>query len=202
MEIRQDPPTEKPADEGRRGRRRDASIDARILTAARRQLACVGYEAMSLSSVAEEACTTRQALYRRWEHKAALASDAVGTHVAVDALCVSNDPRGDLERELADLERLMAMPEQRSLAGTMLQDGTDVASRVAYGLRVIGPRLERVRVILEHARSLGLIDEEADIEVALTLPSGALYERELAGMAAPRYWPARTATLIWRALGG
>ena len=188
----------------RSGRRRDASIDVRILSAARRQLACRGYEGMSLASVAEEACTTRQALYRRWQTKATLAADAVGRHGRVElvALCISDDPHGDLVRELADFERSMAAPEQRSLAGTMLQDGTDEGSRAEYARRVIAPRLERLRVILEHARALGLIDVDADVDVAVTLPTGAWYERELAGLPAPADWPARTASLIWRALGG
>src|SRR4051812_12116107 len=116
----------------RAGRRRDASIDARILSAARRQLACVGYEGMSLASVAEEASTTRQALYRRWQHKAALAADAIGIQEPLSELCVSSDPRGDLERELEHFAALMAAPEQLSLAGTMLQDATDDGSRAEY----------------------------------------------------------------------
>lgn len=194
--------TSSPACAARSGRRRDSAIDARILSAARRQLACMGYEGMSLASIAEEACTTRQALYRRWQGKASLAADAIGQEAERDALCVSQDPRSDLERELVVFEMHMAAPEQRSLAGTMLQDATDATSRAEYSRRVIGPRLERVRVILEHARKMGLLDETADIEVAITLPTGAWYERELAGFAAPADWPARTAALIWRALGG
>jgi AcrR family transcriptional regulator len=186
----------------RAGRRRDDSIDARILSAARRQLACKGYEGMSLASVAEEACTTRQALYRRWRDKAGLAADAVGPDAQLRMLCVSDDPRADLGRELAEFEQLMRAPEQRSLAGTMLQDATDEKSRAEYGRRVIGPRLQRIRVILEHARQLGLLDAEADIEVALTLPTGALYEQTLSGLPIPEDWSTRTATLIWRALGG
>jgi AcrR family transcriptional regulator len=194
--------TSSPACAARTGRRRDSAIDARILSAARRQLACMGYEGMSLASVAEEACTTRQALYRRWQGKASLAADAIGGEMELVALCVSDDPRADLQLELATFERQMAAPEQRSLAGTMLQDATDAGSRAEYSRRVIGPRLARMRVILEHARDLGLLDETADIEVAITLPTGAWYERELAGYAAPAEWPARTAALIWRALGG
>ena len=196
------PVTSSPACAARSGRRRDSAIDARILSAARRQLACMGYEGMSLASVAEEACTTRQALYRRWQGKASLAADAIGNEMELVALCVSDDPRADLQLELATFERQMAAPEQRSLAGTMLQDATDAGSRAEYSRRVIGPRLARVRVILEHARDLGLLDETADIEVAITLPTGAWYERELAGYAAPADWPVRTAALIWRALGG
>jgi AcrR family transcriptional regulator len=184
------------------GRRRDVTIDDRILVAARRQLACRGYEGMSLASVAEEACTTRQALYRRWQDKAALAADAIATHQALDELCVSADPRADLEQELREFERTMAAPEQRSLAGTMLQDGTDAHSRAEYARRVIAPRLERIRVILEHARALGLIEDTADVDVAMTLPTGAWYERHLGGLPTPDGWATRSATLIWRALGG
>jgi len=185
-----------------RGRRRDETIDERILSAARRQLACHGYEAMSLSSIAQEACTTRQALYRRWSDKALLASAAICAEVGRDALPVSDDPLADLVTELAAFQHAMSTPGQLSLVGTMLQDGTDATSRAEYGRRVIEPRLERMRSILEHARELNLIDEAADIELAVSLPTGAWYERTLAGLPAPDHWPARSAALIWRSVGG
>ena len=192
------------SDVKRAGRKRDNDIDARILHAARRQLACRGYEGMSLASVAEEACTTRQALYRRWPSKQMLAADAIAyaNRPAVADLCISNDPRGDLERELVDFQQTMSKAEHRSLAGTMLQDGTDASTRDEYAAHVINPRLNRLRVILEHAKGIGLIDEEADIELAIMLPTGAWYERQLAGMPVPDDWAPRTATLIWRAVGG
>ena len=62
------------------------AIHAGILAAARRQLSCLGYEGMSLASVAEEACTTRQALYRRWTDKSQLAAEAIAVTVPLDAL--------------------------------------------------------------------------------------------------------------------
>lgn len=62
---------------GGRGRSRDADIDARILAAAGRHLARDGYQGMSLAAVAQEAGTTRQALYRRWAGKAELAAAVV-----------------------------------------------------------------------------------------------------------------------------
>lgn len=185
-----------------RGRRRDAAIDARILAAARRQLACLGYEGMSLASVAEEACTTRQALYRRWPDKAQLAAEAIAATVPLDALRVSADPRADLERELDDFQQAMAAPSHVSLAGTMLQDATDVRSREQYRRHVIEPRLERIRAILDHAREVGLLAPDADLDMAFTLPTGSWYERHLAGLDAPADWSSRTADLVWRALGG
>lgn len=185
-----------------RGRRRDAAIDGRILAAARRQLSCLGYEGMSLASVAEEACTTRQALYRRWPDKAQLAAEAIAVTVPLDALRVSADPKADLERELDVFQQAMAAPSHMSLAGTMLQDATDPRSREEYRRHVIEPRLERIRAILEHARDVGLVDRDADIEMALTLATGGWYERHLAGLDAPVDWSSRTAHLVYRALGG
>jgi AcrR family transcriptional regulator len=185
-----------------RGRRRDVAIDVRILAAARRQLACLGYEGMSIASVADEACTTRQALYRRWPDKAQLAAEAIAVTVPLDALCVSADPRADLERELDDFQQAMTAPSHMSLAGTMLQDATDPKSREQYRRHVIEPRLERIRAILEHARDVGLLDHDADIEMAVTLATGGWYERHLAGFDAPADWSSRTANLVYRALGG
>src|SRR2546430_17523958 len=60
------------------GRARDPSIDARVLKAAARHLAAYGYEAMSVAAVAEEAGTTRQALYRRWARQAELSAAGPG----------------------------------------------------------------------------------------------------------------------------
>lgn len=186
----------------RGGRRRDASIDARILSAARRQLSTLGYEGMSLASVAEEAGTTRQALYRRWHDKETLAARALADADDRPDYCASTDPRSDLEQELAVFQAVMAQPGQISLAGTMLQEATGVESRATYKRCVIGPRLARIRAILQHAQYLELIPNDADIELALTLPTGGWYERELAGLPAPDDWAHRTADLIWRALGG
>ena len=187
---------------GPRGRRRDATIDERILSAARRQLARVGYQALSLSAVAQEACTTRQALYRRWPDKATLATDAMCATGELEAACLSDDPRSDLAGALAEYQLVASSAAHASLAGTMLQEATDAASRVQYGRMVVAPRLGRIRVILERARDLGLVDAEADLEVAMTLPTGALYESQLAGLPIPDDWARRAAALLWRAIGG
>lgn len=186
----------------RAGRRRDAAIDARILSAARRQLSRLGYEGMSLASVADEAGTTRQALYRRYRDKQTLAAHAMASTDERAEYCASRDPRADLERELIEFQTVMSEPGQISLAGTMLQEATATDSRAAYQRCVMAPRLARLRAILEHARNLELIDRDADIDLALTLPTGGWYERELAGLPLPDDWASRTAALIWRALGG
>jgi AcrR family transcriptional regulator len=157
---------------------------------------------MSLSAVAQEAGTTRQALYRRWPDKASLAAAAIQSSAESDVAEETGDPLRDLERELADFQRVLARPGQLSMVGTMLQQCTTAESRGRYQACVIMPRQQRIRAILERALRLGLIDSAADLEVAVTMPTGAWYARELAGEPAPPDWPLRTAALIWRAVGG
>lgn len=185
-----------------RGRRRDPEIDARVLTVAGAHLATAGYEAMSVAAVAEEAGTTRQAVYRRWPSKARLAAAAL--HHATDDAAVehSDDPYADLIAELASFQRGVSRPGRLSLVGTMLQDSTDPALQARYRERVIAPRRRRLRAILDRARKQGLIDPDADLEVALTLCTGSWYARAIAGSPPPARWPERTAALVWRAVGG
>jgi AcrR family transcriptional regulator len=187
---------------GRRGRARDPGIDARILAVASRQLSSVGYEAMSLAAVAHEAGTTRQALYRRWPTKASLAAAAVAAAADAGPEAASQDPLSDLAAELADFQRGVSRPGRLSLAGTMLQDSTAPELREHYQAQVIAPRRGRILAILQRAQHLGLIDHDADLEIAITLCTGSWYARALAGLPPPTDWPARTAALVWRAVGG
>jgi AcrR family transcriptional regulator len=184
------------------GRTRDAQIDKRVLAVANRHLSSLGYEAMSLAAVAQEAGTTRQALYRRWPSKSELAADALLAAADEKTSAVSRNPLSDLVAELADFRRGVSMPGRLSLVGTMLQDGTAPEARARYQTKVIAPRRARLRNILERARDMNLIDADADLDVAVTLGTGSWYARALAGQEPPRNWPERTALLVWRAVGG
>ncbi|MGH8931380.1 MAG: TetR/AcrR family transcriptional regulator [Egibacteraceae bacterium] len=188
--------------DGRRGRARDPDIDARVLAVANRHLSTSGYEAMSLAAIAQEAGTTRQALYRRWPTKASLAAAAVQTVADAGPAIASEDPLADLAAELADFQRGVSRPGRLSLVGTMLQDSTAPDLLARYRAHVIAPRRRRIRAILQRAQRLGLIDPNADLEVAVTLCTGSWYARALAGSPPPADWPARTAALVWRAVGG
>ena len=192
----------KPERRGGRGRARDASIDARLLDVAARHLATYGYEAMSVAAVAEEAGTTRQAVYRRWPGKAELAAAAMAAYADHGVETSTAHPLLDLVAELTDFQRGVSRPGRLSLVGTMLQDSVETDVRARYQAQVIAPRRRRLRLILERAQRLGMIDGDADLDIAVTMCTGSWYARALAGLAPPRNWPLRTATLIWRAVGG
>jgi len=190
----------------RHGRTRDASIDARVLAAAARHLALHGYESMSLAAVAEEAHTSRQALYRRWPDKADLAAAVVADMEEASGVpateAVVRNPFAALVSELADFQRGVSRPGRLSLVGAMLQDATAADVLAGYRARVVAPRRERLRTILERGQRLGLVDVDADLEVAVTMCTGSWYARALAGAPPPPRWPERTAALVWRAIGG
>jgi AcrR family transcriptional regulator len=186
----------------RQGRARDPDIDARVLAVANRHLSRLGYEAMSITAVAQEAHTTRQALYRRWPTKVALATAALTAAIDTAQRATSEHPLADLTAELADFQHGVSRPGRLSLVGTMLQDSIAPEALTRYRDRVVAPRRERIRAILERACHLDLIDPDADLEIAVTMCTGSWYARALAGTPPPPNWPARTATLVWRAVGG
>lgn len=102
------------------GRPRDASIDERVLAVAASHLACSGYEAMSVSAIAEEAGTTRQAVYRRWTTKADLATAAIASLAREDRTEPTDDPFADLDVAVVSVTGgwyARALAGQRPLAG-------------------------------------------------------------------------------------
>jgi AcrR family transcriptional regulator len=157
---------------------------------------------MSLAAVAHEARTTRQALYRRWPDKASLSAAALQSAVDAVPAEASEDPLADLTAELADFQRGVSRPGRLSLVGTMLQESTAPQLRARYRAEVIAPRRRRIRAILRRAQQLGLIDPDADLQIAVTLGTGSWYALALAISTPPPRWPERTAALVWRAVGG
>ena len=168
------------------GRARDPRIDARILAVAREQLSASGYDAMSLTAVAHAAGTTRQALYRRWATKADLAAAVVSDTVDTGEDAATDAPFEDLVAELDNFQHGVSRPGRLSLVGTMLQDNTSPELRRRYQDQVIAPRRARIRGYLLRAQQRGLIDRNADLEVAVTLCTGSWYARALAGISPPQ----------------
>lgn len=185
------------------GRPRDKAIDAALLAAAVDELGAHGYEALSLARVAAAAGTTRQALYRRFPTKADLATAAVASLARRQERAPTDDPRADLERELAAFREGITRPGGISLIGGMLQDGADPHLVALFRERVVAPRRGALRDALERARAAGLVTgDDAALGLAVSMLTGSWYALALAGEAPPPDWPRAAAALVWRALGG
>jgi AcrR family transcriptional regulator len=87
-----------------RGRPRDSGRDLAILDATLGLLAEVGYDQLSIESVAARAGVSRTTVYRRYADKAALVTAAVGCRAAVPPPVTS----GDLREVLLELAQWLA----------------------------------------------------------------------------------------------
>jgi AcrR family transcriptional regulator len=184
------------------GRPRDPDIDQAVLRVAQRHLAERGYDAMSVVAVAEDAGTTRQAVYRRWPCKADLATAAIAALSEAAARPPTDDPYADLVAELAAFHRGVSRPNGVGMVGTMLQDSVDPELRRLFRARVVAPRRARLRAILDRAAAAGLVDADADLDYAVAACTGTRYALHLASGRVDAAWPERTARLVWRAVGG
>ncbi|MFN8108269.1 MAG: TetR/AcrR family transcriptional regulator [Thermoleophilia bacterium] len=185
-----------------RGRPRDAAIDRSALAAARRLLGERGVGGLTIDEVARAAGTTRQAVYRRWPTKRALAAAALASMEDDGPAAAPVEPLAALIAELEDFRAAVSRPGRLSLVGTMLQTATDEALRARYQQRVIRPRRRRLRDILERAVREGALPADGDLEVAVTMLTGSWYARCLAGDDEPSDWARRAALLVWASLGG
>lgn len=165
-------------------------------------LASRGYEAMSVVAVAEDAGTTRQAIYRRWSTKADLATAAIAGMSKADERPDTDDPFDDLVAELRAFFNGVTRPNGVSMVGSMLQDATDPDLRALYRRRIVEPRRARLRHILHRGVDAGLLDPDADLEYAVAACTGTFYALHLTGKPIPTTWPRRTAAMVWRAVGG
>lgn len=87
------------------------------------------------------------------------------------------------------------------MAGAMLARDTPEDARDCFREHVLAPRSQRMTDILTHAQGLTKIDADADVAGAVGIAIGAAYVAHLSGSIAAD-WPARTAALVWRAVGG
>jgi AcrR family transcriptional regulator len=157
---------------------------------------------MSVVAVAEAAGTTRQALYRRWQSKADLATPATASLSTADERPETADPYADLVAELTAFRDGVARPNGIGMVGAMLQDATDQDLVALYRERIVAPRRQRLRRILERAVESGRADHDADIDYAVAACTGVYCGLHLAGVRIARNRPERTAALVWRSIGG
>lgn len=186
----------------RLGRPRDAEIDKSVLETARKHLAVYGLHGLSLAAVADDAGTTRPALYRRWPNKLDLALAAVADLAEVDPPEPTGDVFEDLVAELEHFRHCITDASALALSGVMLQDEVDANFKRVYRERLVKPRRARIRACIDRGILDGLLAADADIVVASTFATGSWYAFAIGGAAVPRDWARRTATLVWRACGG
>jgi AcrR family transcriptional regulator len=114
------------------GRRRGVRLEDAILDAAWAELVERGYPGLTLEGVARRAGTSRPVLYRRWPSRTALATAALGRHVAQNPIRVPD--LGGVRDEIRLLLRGLsdrARPDMIRLLFDMQKDLADEHSSLA-----------------------------------------------------------------------
>jgi AcrR family transcriptional regulator len=150
----------RPAPPGRpRDPRRDEAIRDAVLTL----LADVGYERMSVDSIAAAAGVSKPTIYRRWPGKHALVADAIRCHPHMRAAASDTGSlRGDLlaaVRQAAD-HQVASAHLTAGLAGRM-RESDELADLVRE--HAIGAVRRRFRTLLERAAQRGELPAGADV---------------------------------------
>lgn len=108
------------------GRRRGAALEQAILSAAIDELLEAGYAGLTMDRVAERAATNKNAIYRRWSNRAALAVAAYRQMAAADVpLPNTGTLREDVLEMLRRANRAWSSPVgavQRSLLAGVADD--------------------------------------------------------------------------------
>ncbi|MDY7227049.1 TetR/AcrR family transcriptional regulator [Hyalangium rubrum] len=162
------------------GRKRDPSLDAKILDAALDVLADVGAVGLTMDLVAARAGAGKATIYRRWTSKSELIIEAVAqmkrNQIDLKHLPDTGTLRGDLLglfKPQSNEERDRRLKIMTALATLLSQD--EALADAANGA-VVEPWAAAHRALMERAITRGEISASADIvTLSQVIPSMAAY---------------------------
>src|SRR5699024_6128051 len=171
-------------DVGMAGRPRSPDVDRRLENAALELFAEGGLAAVSFDQVARRARTSRTAIYRRWEARAALVASALQALRATSEAGLedwADRPLGAIldlfvERAAAALEDDFARDLVRQLVALGPDGGTVTQT---YLTAMVAPRRAAFSARIREAQADGQIDPALDPELMQDLLSGAVIHRML-----------------------
>lgn len=163
------------------GRRRNTRAHAAILDATMELLTAVGYQELSIESVAARAGVGKATIYRWWQGKGPLVLEAIHSRVPLAAVALTGDPRADLRAVIqvaadtygadvvgSTLPALASSIETDSPSGDLLW-------------QFLSPQRDLARRILHHAAAVGAVPPDIDIELVIDLCIGTVLYRALIG---------------------
>ncbi len=163
----------------RRGRPRDESRDAAILGAALAVLAEVGYDHLTMDTVAARAHAGKGALYRRWPSKAELVIEAVKMGAPRLDVPDTGSLKGDLAVLVQGAEALADQPERvLRMAGLATAASHDPELAAALK-RHMTPRDDVMKAVFSRAVSRGEIPPERDSRLIWELLPSILFARAI-----------------------
>jgi AcrR family transcriptional regulator len=148
----------------RRGRPRDAGIDAAIIEATVAELVERGFLGLSIEAVAARAGVAKTTLYRRWSSTAELGLDALRSFADDGAQPPPGSVRDQLVWLIDGMRRTWGDPQYGAIMRRVSADGTtrpDIYCETRD--RLIKPHRRRLAIVLRRGVDEGLIHPDADL---------------------------------------
>jgi AcrR family transcriptional regulator len=162
----------------RPGRPRSAQVDQAIIAAALAVFAEHGPDAMGIEQVAARAGVGKATIYRRWPGKEELLLDMVGALRAPLPKPQGRSVRADLSALVEALVREAADPGRARQFALLLGEGLKYPRLLArYNELIMEPRRALLAAVLRRGLATGELREDADVDAALALLTGAVLVR-------------------------
>ncbi|MEW2071340.1 TetR/AcrR family transcriptional regulator [Streptomyces sp. NPDC007346] len=161
--------------------RRDLDARERILDAAWKNLAELGYSKLTVGGVAADAGVGKATLYRSWSNKAALVLDVIRSQLHA----VPTDDLGDSRQEMLTVAskamlRFYGSGRLRAVLPSLIGDlFDDEALREVMRVEILEARKQQSTVVLERAVARGVLPEDTDLSLVLDMWAGTMLFRSL-----------------------
>ena len=163
------------------GRKRDEATRRAILRAAYETLEAEGYGGFTIEGVAARAGAAKTTIYRWWPSKGALAIDSfLDLYKREAPFPRTRSASEDLKANLRLMAKAWGGRYGRLIAGIIAAGQSDATTLELYRERLVEPRREEGRRLLQRGIDNGEFRPDIDIEAALDALYGAFYGRLLA----------------------
>ncbi|GAA1508797.1 TetR/AcrR family transcriptional regulator [Nocardioides humi] len=149
-----------------------------ILDAALAVLVDVGYDRLTMDAVATRAKASKATLYRRWEGKAALVTDAlVSQKSAPEVPADTGSLRGDLLAMFCGHGGLTDEHQTAILGSVVTAIGRDPEFAAAFRERFIAPKVAVARKVYQRAQDRGELRDDIDLDILTAALPGIVLHR-------------------------
>jgi AcrR family transcriptional regulator len=158
----------------RPGRRRDPSLEPRVVAAALAVYAEAGWSGFSFDAVARRAGVGKAPLYLRWASKEDLLLAAFRAHTTAITIRDSGNLRDDLVEYACRLLDAVAGPQGWAFLRLHLEATVTPALHARFSSQVVGPHVQGARALLDRALARGDLRPGAPAGLALDSLYGAV----------------------------
>ncbi len=158
----------------RPGRRRDPSLEPRVVAAALAVYAEAGWSGFSFDAVARRAGVGKAPLYLRWASKEDLLLAAFGAHTTAITITDSGNLRDDLTEYTCRLIDSKAGPDGWAFLRLHLEATLIPALHARFSSQIANPHVEGARALLDRALERGELRPGSPTDLMLDSLYGAV----------------------------